>query len=214
VDKSTWSRAARPFLNYRISLALLAQIGIIALDRLHPSAMAVGAYMAAIGTANMALVMATSTNRYYARRLSILLEQRNYSGVLSLRRERLFWLAPVMALFLVIVLSYGSEILGFFRPEFVDEGLTALRIFAVSTVITVLFALAPTYLKYAGNNRAMLRIVVGAAALQVILLVILVPRFAATGAALAYALSMSGMYLVFSRMAYRELVMLKSGAEG
>jgi O-antigen/teichoic acid export membrane protein len=77
-----------------------------------------------------------------------------------------------------------------------------------------MFALAPTYLKYAGNNRAMLRIVVGAAALQVILLAILVPRFAATGAALAYALSMSGMYLVFSRMAYRELVMLKSGAEG
>jgi O-antigen/teichoic acid export membrane protein len=193
---------------------LLAQIGIIALDRLHPSATAVGAYVAAIGTANMALVMATSTNRYYARRLSILLEQGNYSGVLSLRRERLLWLAPVMALFLVIVLSYGSEILGFFRPEFVDEGLTALRIFAVSTVITALFALAPTYLKYAGNNRAMLRIVVGAAALQVILLVILVPRFAATGAALAYALSMSGMYLVFSRMAYRELVMLQSGAEG
>ena len=214
VDKSTWNRAARPFLYYRISLALLAQIGIIALDRLHPSATAVGAYVAAIGTANMALVMATSTNRYYARRLSILLEQGNYSGVLSLRRERLLWLAPVMALFLVIVLSYGSEILGFFRPEFVDEGLTALRIFAVSTVITVMFALAPTYLKYAGNNRAMLRIVVGAALLQVILLVILVPRFAATGAALAYALSMSGMYLVFSRMAYRELVMLQSGAEG
>ena len=57
----------------------------------------------------------------------------------------------------------------------------------------------------------MLRIVVGAAAIQVTLLVLLVPRFAATGAAFAYAVSMCGMYLVFSQMAYRELVKLRSG---
>jgi O-antigen/teichoic acid export membrane protein len=59
----------------------------------------------------------------------------------------------------------------------------------------------------------MLRTVVGAAAIQVILLVLLVPHFAATGAAFAYAVSMSGMYLIFTRIAYRELVMLGSSGE-
>lgn len=88
-DRPTWRREARPFLIYRISLALLAQVGVIALDRLHPSAAAVGAYVAAMGTVNMALVLATSTNRFYARCLSILLEQKDYAGVLELRRERL-----------------------------------------------------------------------------------------------------------------------------
>jgi O-antigen/teichoic acid export membrane protein len=212
-DKTTWNRAARPFLIYRISLALLAQVGVIALDRLHPSATAVGAYVAAVGTANMALVMATSTNRYYARRLSILLEQKDYSGVLDLRRERQRWLLPAIAVFLAAVFYFGPEILGFFRPEFVDEGLTALKIFAVSTAISVLLALAPTYLKYMGHNRTTRNMVVGAAAVQIVLLIMLVPPFAATGAAIAYAVSMSGMYIVSSWLARRELVVLQSSSE-
>ena len=90
-----------------------------------------------------------------------------------------------------------------------NEGLTALHLVAVATTITVLFSLAPTYLKYMGRNRTVRRTVVGAAAIQVILLFLLVPHFAATGAAFAYAVSMGGMYVVFARMAHRELVMLR-----
>ncbi len=212
-ERPTWRREARPFLIYRISLALLAQVGVIALDRLHPSAAAVGAYVAAVGTVNMGLVLVTSTNRFYSRRLSILLEQQNYSGVLELRRERLRRLLPAMAIFLATVFYFGREILGFIRPEFVNEGLTALHLLAIATATTILFSLAPTYLKYMEHNRTMLRTVVGAAALQVILLVLLVPHFATTGAAFAYAVSMCGMYLVFARMAHRELVMLASSGE-
>jgi O-antigen/teichoic acid export membrane protein len=212
-ERHTWRKEARPFLIYRISLALLAQVGVIALDRLHPSAAAVGAYVAAVGTVNMALVLVTSTNRFYARQLSILLEQRDYVGVLLLRRERLRWLVPAMAIFLTTVFYFGREILGFFRPEFVNEGLTALHVLAVATVITVLFSLAPTYLKYMGHNRAMLRTFVGAAVIQIIMLILLVPQFAATGAALAYAVSMAGMYLIFALIAHRELVMLRSSGE-
>lgn len=210
--KADWAREARPFLIYRISLALLAQVGIIALDRLHPSATAVGAYVAAVSTVNMALVIATSTNRFYARSLSILLEQQDYAGVLKLRRERLRWLLPVMIIFVASVIYYGRDILGIFRPEFVEEGLTALYLLTIATVITVLFSLAPTYLKYMGHNRAMQKIVVSAAAVQVILLVLLVPGYASTGAALAYTLSMCGMYLTFALMAHRELITLRSTA--
>jgi O-antigen/teichoic acid export membrane protein len=161
----------------------------------------------------MALVIATSTNRFYARRLSILLEQQDYAGVLELRRERLRWLLPVMVIFLATVFYFGREILGFFRPEFVEEGLDALYMLSVATAITVLFSLAPTYLKYMGHNRAMQRIVVSAAVVQAILLMLLVPNYAATGAALAYTISMCGMYLAFTLMAHRELVMLRSSGE-
>ncbi len=209
-EKTTWSREARPFLVYRVSLALLAQVGVIALDRLQPSAAAVGSYVAAMSTVTMALVLTTSTNRFYSRQLSILLEQQDYASVLKLRRERLRWVLPAMAIFLATIFFFGHEILGFFRPEFVKEGLTALYLLAVATAISVLFSLAPTYLKYSGRNRTMRRIVIGAALIQVILLVLLVPRFAATGAAVAYTISMCGIYLVSAGMAHRELVMLKS----
>ena len=208
-DASTWRRGARPFQNYRISLALLAQISVIFLDRLQSSAAAVGAYVAAVGTVNLALTLATTTNRFYSRRLSIMLEQQDFAGVLKLRRERLRWLLPAMALFLATVFGFGREILGLFRPEFVDEGIIALYLLAGTTVIAVLFSLAPTYLKYMGHNRTILKTMVGAAVIQVLLLGMLVPRFAATGGALAYTVSMCGMFWIFARMAHRELVQLK-----
>jgi O-antigen/teichoic acid export membrane protein len=212
-EKTTWSREAKPFLFYRVALALLAQIAVIALDRLHPSAAAVGAYVAAMSTANMALVLTTSTNRFYSRQLSIMLEQQDYAGILELRRERLRWLLPSMIIFVAIVFFFGRDILGFFRPEFVNEGLTALRLLAVATAFCVLFSLAPTYLKYKGHNRSLRRIVAGAVLVQVILLVLLVPKYAATGAAVAFAVSMCGMYVVAGRMARRELAMLRSHAK-
>jgi hypothetical protein len=53
--------------------------------------------------------------------------------------------------------------------------------------------------------------VIGAAVVQIILLIILAPPFAATGAAIAYAVSMSGMHIVSSWIARNELASLKSG---
>jgi len=212
-EARTWRAAARPFWFYRISLALVAQVGVIALDILQPSAVAVGAYAAAIATANLPLVLVTSTNRYYSRRLSILLEQRDYAGVLEVRRERLQWLLPAVVLFLALVFGFGREILGIFRPEFVEEGVTALRLLAIATATSMLFSLAPTYLKYVGHNRFTLAVVAVAAAIQVLLLALLVPRLAASGAALAYAVSMCGMYLVFAGMAHREVVLLRAGGK-
>jgi len=206
---STWLAEARPFWYYRISLALVAQAAIIALDGLQPSATAVGAYVAAIATANLPLVLVTSTHRHYARRLSILLERRDFAGVLDLRRERLQWLVPLLILFLAAVFGLGREILGVFRPEFVDEGFAALQVLAIATATSMLFALAPTYLKYAGHSRATLATVGGAAVVQVILLIMLVPGFAALGAAIAFSVSILGMYLAFAWMAYRELVQLR-----
>jgi hypothetical protein len=55
---------------------------------------AVGAFAAAMGMAGPVAVLATATNRAYARRLSILLERRDFATVLDLRNERLRWLRP------------------------------------------------------------------------------------------------------------------------
>jgi O-antigen/teichoic acid export membrane protein len=213
-DAPTWAAEARPFRIYRISLVLVAQAAVIALDRLQPSAAAVGAYVAAMATANLALVLATATNRFYSRRLSVLLERREYQAVLDLRRERLRWLIPAVALFLALALGFTREVLALFRPEFVEAGVAALRLLAVATAFSVLFSLAPTYLKYRKHNRATLRAVAVAAATQVVLLALLVPRFAAMGAAIAYTVSMCGMYGTLARMAHRELVRLKAHSEG
>jgi len=45
------------------------------------------------------------------------------------------------------------------------------------------------------------------------LLLLLVPRLGATGVAIAYAVSMCGMYGVFAWMAHRELALLKADCD-
>ena len=215
-EAGKWQREALPFVGYSLSLTFVTQCGVIAMDRFQPDPAAVGAYAAAAATANLVVVLATATNRFYSPRLSMLLEQRDFAGALQLRRERLAWLLPAVGVFLVLSFGFGREILALFRPEFVEQGAAALRILAASAAFTVLFSLAPTYLKYVKRNRLVLGTVAGAAAAQGALLVLLVPRFEATGAAVSYAVAMCGMYTVFSWMAIREVKRMRAdqGAGG
>lgn len=208
-DSALWQAEARPFFVYRLSLALLGHTGVLALDALQPSAAAVGAYAVAMGTVSLAAVLATATNRAYARRLSILLERSDFARLQALRRERLRWLLPAVAVFLVLSFAFTREVLALFRPEFAEVGVLPLRVLAVSTAFTVLLSLAPTYLKFRQRNRATYAAVGGAAAAQGVLLLWLVPAHGATGAALAYAISMCGMYGAFAWMAHRELLQFR-----
>lgn len=211
-DLAVWRAETRPFFIYRISLALVAQAGVIALELLHSSAVAVGAYAAAMGTVGLVAVLATSTNRAYGRELSLVLDRRDFNTLLAMRRQRLLWLAPLVAVFLFVTFSFPGQILGFFRPEFAQEGALALRILAASTAFTVLFSLAPTYLKFQKRDQATYAVVGAAALAQLVLLLALVPAYGATGAAAAYGVSMCGMYGVFAWLAHREVVALRDAS--
>jgi len=206
-----WRVESRPFFVYRMALGLLGQSGLIAMAWLQAPAAAIGAYAAAAGTAGLATVLATATNRAYGRRLSILLERGDHPGVLRLRRERLRWLLPALGLFLGICFVFGRDILEMFRPAFADAGTTALHILAVGASVSVLLSLAPTYLKYKRRKQATYITVACAALLQTLLLILLVPPLSATGAATAHAVSMCGMYGAFAWLAQRELKVVKAG---
>ena len=204
-EVATWRAEARPFLIYRMSLALLGQSGLIALDLLQPSAAVVGAYAAAAGTAGLVTVLATSTNRAFARSLTLLLEARDVRGLAALHRQRLRWLGLPVALFLLASLFAPSRILTAFRPEFVAAGATPLRLLALATAFSVVFALAPTSLKFQKRNNAIYLATALAATSQLGLLLLLIPPLGATGAALAYTVSTGGMYSAMAVLARREV---------
>lgn len=207
-----WSAQARPFWLYRISLAVLAQAGIVALEGWYASPTAVGGFAAALGTAAIAQVLATATNRVYASRLSLLLERGDIAGIQRLRRERLRWLAAPLLVYLLVVFVFARELVGLFRMEFVGEGAPALRILAASTALSTVLSLAPTYLKHQGENRALFRTVAVAAMLQVALLALLVPTRGATGAAIAHAIATLVMYGTLAWLAHRGLARLQSSS--
>jgi O-antigen/teichoic acid export membrane protein len=195
-----WGRAARPFLVHRLAQSLLAQSGVLALE-LAGGADAgadVGAYAAAMATATLAAVLATATNRAYGAELSLLLETGDAAAIAAFHRRRRAWLLLPLGGFLVVALGFPGVLLGLFRPEFVAAGTPALRILALTTAVTVTFALAPTQLKFEGRRNELYAILAAAALLQIALLALLVPPLAATGAAIAHALAMGGSYAVFA----------------
>ncbi len=209
-ERVRWARDARPFWAYRIALGFTAQAGVIGLDLLQPSSTAVGAYAVAMATVSLASALVAATNRPYARLLSIQLERRDFDAVLALRRQRLRWLIPVIIAFLLAIFIWTRPLLAFFRQEFVADGVTALRILAIATAISMLFALSPTYLKFSRRNRDTFVPLACGVTVQLLLLVLLAPHLGATGAALAYAIPMAGMYLAFALMARRAFIQLRA----
>jgi O-antigen/teichoic acid export membrane protein len=210
VASGHWAAEARPFWIYRVALAVLAQAGVVALEGLQPSASAVGAFAAALATASIAQVLATSTNRVYASRLSVLLEHGDFQGIFRLHRERLRWLALPLLAYVVITFVLARQVMGLFRPEFVEQGATALRILAAGSVLGTLLSVTATYLKHRGANHLLFRSVVCAVALQLVLLLLLVPRLGAIGAALAHAVATCFMYGNLGWLARRDLRKLQS----
>lgn len=205
-----WISSARPFWFYRVWLAVLAQAGVLALERLQPSASAVGAFAAAAATASIAQVLATSTNRVYASRLSVLLERRDFGTIVKERDERLRWLGVPLLAYIALAWLFARPLVAMFRPEFAEEGALALRLLACGTAISIYFSVAPTYLKHSGQGRELYRHVAIGALVQLGLLWWLVPRFGATGAATASLVATVVIYGNLARLARRELTALEA----
>lgn len=209
-DRPRWRAESSPFFVYRLALALLGQTGVIALDLLQGSPVAVGAFGAAAATVGLAAVLATSTNRAYGRDLSMLLDTGDFDGLLAARRARLRWLLPAVLVFLILTFAFSRQILAPYGAALAESGAWPLRLLACSTAFGTIFALAPTYLKARRRNRGTYAIVAFAALGQLALLILLVPALGATGAALACATSMSAMYGMFALTAWRDLAALRA----
>lgn len=210
----SWRRASLPFWLYRLAMGVVAQIAVVMLDWLQPSPTATGAYAAALSMASVAAVLAVATNRVYARELSVLMERGDYGAVNRYRRVRLQWLVPTLGVFLGVVFLFTEPLMELFRPEFVAEGAAAFRLLSVTIAITVLLGVAPTYFKYRGHNLLTFTTLMASALLQLVLLWLLVPRYEATGAAVAYMVSMLLMYGYLAVMAVQHLRELRRTAAG
>ena len=207
---STWSGEASLFWGHRTAMALTAQSGVIALELLQPSAVAVGAYAAALATTAPALVLVTATNRVFARRLSIHLEKRDMAALSELQRVRLRWVVPTVLAFLFVCVVFAEPIMGLFGPAFVEDGVTPMRLLATATAFSMVFALSPTYLKHTRQRGVTLWTAMAAAAAQLVLLWALVPGLGATGAALAFTMSTVGLYGAFALFTWLDLNRLKA----
>jgi O-antigen/teichoic acid export membrane protein len=163
----------------------MTSAGVLALDVLGQPSDAVGGYAAAASIVGLMTVLVTSTNRIYARDLALEIHVGTPESLQAILRRRLTWMLPVTGLALTTLWLFSTELLALFGPEFATHGVWPLRILACGAAVSMLFALTPTLLKYTERYSAVLRAVGLGAGLQVLLLVLLVPRYGPVGAALA-----------------------------
>lgn len=194
VESRQWLRRSAPFLAQSFMMTLFASSGVIILGLLRPGDAEIGIYAAAMQVSSLAVLMATATNRFYAPRGSVLLDRRDWDGIMRLRNERHAWVSPMVLVFLGVILLFGRRILELYGPDFA-RGYPALCILAAGVAVSVKYAGAPLALQFFGKARWVLGAICVAGLLNVALLVVLGGAFGATGAAIAYSLSLGGMSL-------------------
>lgn len=202
IEPRTWLRKSLPFLIHSVMMTQFASLGIVGLELLGSEEQEVAVLAAAMQTGGFVILLATATNRLYGPLVSRLIEHRDYPGMLALIKERHSWVIPATLVYIVAIVVFGSRFLRLFGPEF-EAGYPALCIIAVGSSISVWFSMAPNYLKFVDRNRQVLGITAAAGLLNVVLLVVFGPRWGATGAALAYSISLIVMASVFFALGLR-----------
>jgi O-antigen/teichoic acid export membrane protein len=208
-EPRTWLVRSAPFLVHSVMMTQFASLGIVGLEILGGDETSVAVLAAAMQTGSFIVLLATSTNRLYGPMASSLIERRDYDGVVATIRERHSWIIPATLIYFAAMLVFGRRILGLYGPDF-TAGYPALCFIAGGASVSVWFAMAPNYLKFVGRNRLVLGITAAAALLNVGLLVVLGPRYGATGAGAAYGISLAVMAVVFLVLGLRTAKSLRT----
>lgn len=187
-----WIWGAFPFFLQGLMMTQFASSGVIVLKLLHTSDFEISLYAASMQVATFAVLLATSTSRFYAPKLSIILDRQDWEGLMTLKRERHAWVNPMILVFLVMILLFGRKILGLYGPDF-ERGYSALCILAIGVSVSVKYAMAPYGLQFIGKPRWVLGAICAGGILNLLLLATLGRPFGAFGAAIAYSTSLSAM---------------------
>jgi len=185
-------------------MTLLVQAGVIILELVRSHDPAVAIYGAAAQTGGFVILAATSTNRFYLPRMSILIEQGDVATMRRMRWSRLRILGGVCGSFLLICVLFGRSILRWYGEPF-QAGYAALCVLAAASSLSTLLAVAPYYLQFVGRHRLVVSITACAAVANMGLCFALAPRHGALGAAVAYATSLTGMYVGCFVLAQRDV---------
>lgn len=192
-----WIKSSAPFLVHSVMMTQFASLGIIGLEFAGRGERSVAILAACMQTGSFVVLLATATNRFYSPLVSVLIEKQDFASIEKHIKERWQWIVPVTLAYFLGIVFFGKRILGLFGPDF-QSGYPALVWIAAGASISVILSMAPTYLKFVRRNGTVLAITALAAAVNFGLILFLGPEYGATGAAVAYGVSVGGMAIAFA----------------
>ena len=199
-----WLVSALPFLFFALLITVLAKVGVIVLEIVHPQEATVAVYAAAAETGAFIYLVAKSTDKMYLPDVSLLIEREDVAAMRAGRVHRWAWLGSICVLFLLAVFFFGKKMLLLFGEEFV-AGYPALCIIAVATSVWTMASLAPSYLKYMGKNRFVIVATTLTVVAHIGLCFPLGYYYGATGAALSYAIPVTLLYITMALVVGRHM---------
>ena len=197
VNTKVWARSARPLWAYKVGFAMLGSMPVLYLDISGQSSEDIAGYAAAASVVGLMTVFVTSTNRYYASRIALTIGEKSRSAERVVKMSRSRWLVPTIVVLSTLIFSFSDALMRFFGSEFVDVGITPLRILTATAAISMLSALIPTSLKYNSRYGWALGGLTLGLLVQMVCLALSVPLLGATGAALSHFMAVCAMYVVF-----------------
>lgn len=198
-----WLDRSAAYMINSLLLTVMANSGVLVLSVLHHST-TVGIYSAVAQTGAMVILVATSTNRFYCPRLSILLERGDHDSMLRVLRQRRLITGALALGFTIVIALLGRPILRLYGEQFTGA-YTALVIVAGASAFNTYSAVAPYVLQFLGRQRLAVGLTAATVTANVGLTFLLASRYDVLGAAIGYAAPVIVFFAAFNVFARREI---------
>lgn len=167
----------------------------------------VGIYGVVVRTATLTSFILIAVNSVVAPKFAAMYAERDSLALGRLARD-VSRLASLLGLpFLAVLTVFSQQVLSVFGPEFI-VGAAALIILSIGQFINVATGSVGYLLMMTGHEKAMQHITIGAALLNILLNVLLIPILGILGAAISTASSLALMNIVGAILVHKKLAIL------
>lgn len=174
-----WVRECASFAAISFLMTWTLRVSLVVMGTLKIPSLQVAYFAAAVETGCLILLLAKSTDKLFEPEMSAILYQRNWVAGRSLRSRRFVLVGSGCGVFLLTMMLFGRQVLGLYGDEF-RAGYPALCLVTVGACALTLCSLAPAYLRFVGQNRFVIGVILTGAFLVAILTAILGLRYGAT----------------------------------
>src|SRR3989344_9229436 len=171
----------------------------------------VGYYNAAVPIAMLLLLAPELFTQLFFPIIAKEYSKKNYSTIKELSKQVGKWIFIInLPIFILIILFPGALINILFGKEYLVAA-QALRILSVGALVSSIFIISQNIISMIGKSRLLLYNIIITTALNIMLNIMLVPRFGINGAALSASLSfiMLNAIMVFEAKHYMNIIPLR-----
>ena len=196
--RTEWLRECGYFMGISFLMSWILRVSLVILELLPIPETEVGLFAAALETGCLILLLSKSTDKLFQPEMSVIVQKHDKEAGIKLRNKRYVIIGSGCAVFMLIMILWGRDILGLYGAEF-SAGYPSLCFVSAGTCTWTMFSLAPVYLRFVGRSVIVISLTVAGAVMMAVLTTVLGLQYGATGAGIAFCAvlcTVSGSFLL------------------